>query len=63
MTHYKGSSRPHHMCQGSLRQDRAGDTSEAQSVERPTPDFGSGADLRVMISSPRPGSPLGVESA
>jgi len=35
----------------------------AQSVERPTLDFGSDHDLRVLESSPASGSALSVESA
>ena len=34
-----------------------------QSIERPTLDFGSGRDLRVMRSSPESGSTLSGESA
>ena len=35
----------------------------AQSVERPTPDFGSDYDLRVLRSSPALGSALNTECA
>ena len=35
----------------------------AQSVKRPTLDFGSGRDLRVVGSSPMSGSMLSKESA
>ena len=39
------------------------DTWVAQSVKRPTLDFGSGHDLMVMRSSPMSGSILGMELA
>ena len=35
----------------------------AQSVERPTLDFGSGHDPRVMGSSPTLGSTLSMQAA
>ena len=36
------------------------DTRVAQLVKYPNPDFGSGHDLRVMRSGPKPGSSLSL---